>query len=383
LFARNLIPCLVLSGLITTSCSSNKEAAMKEPEKPAVAPSKVFGKTPAGETVDLYTLKNSKGMEANIMNYGGVLVSLKVPDKTGALGDVVLGFDDFNGYLLPPPYFGALIGRYGNRIGHAEFKLDGVEHHLFKNDGDNSLHGGKRGFDKVLWTATPLSPNSLQLTYLSKDGEEGYPGNLTAKVVYTVTDNNELKIDYTATTDKDTVVNLTNHSYFNLAGEGNGDILDQQLTIHADRYTPVDKGLIPTGQFRPVKGTPFDFTEPHAIGERIDQKDQQLIFAKGYDQNFVLNKPNDITAVAAKVVAPKTGRVVEVFTTEPGFQFYTSNVLDGTIKGKGGKVYGKHAAVCMETQHFPDSPNKPNFPTTELKPGETYHTTTMYRFSTT
>ena len=347
----------------------------------ALASSKPWGKTPAGETVDLYTLRNAKGMEANISTYGGVIVSLKVPDRAGKLGDVVLGFDDFKGYLLPPPYFGALIGRYGNRIGHAQFTLDGIVHHLAKNDGDNTLHGGLRGFDKVIWKATSLSPTSLQLTYLSKDGEEGFPGNLSAKVVYTVTANNELRIDYSATTDKDTVVNLTNHSYFNLAGEGQGDILGDELTINADRYTPVDKGLIPTGELRSVKGTPFDFTQPHVIGERINANDQQLVFAKGYDQNFVLNHPG-LTTVAAKARDPKMGRIVEVLTTEPGLQFYTSNFLDGTIHGKGGKIYAKHAAICMETQHFPDSPNKPSFPSSELKPGQTYHTTTIYRFST-
>ena len=386
MFARNLIPGLLFVSLMNVSCSTNKDTAANESaasEKPVtLAPKKVFGKTPSGETVDLYTLKNAKGMEANISTYGGVLVSLKVPDRAGTLGDVVLGFDDFNGYLLPPPYFGAIVGRYGNRIGHAQFKLDGVEYHLAKNDADNTLHGGKHGFDKALWTATPLSPTSLQLNYVSKDGEEGYPGTLSAKVIYTVTENNELKLDYSASTDKDTVVNLTNHSYFNLAGEGNGDILDNELTINADRYTPVDKGLIPTGELRSVKGTPFDFTTAHVIGERINAKDQQLIYAKGYDQNFVLNKPGDLNTVAARLKSPKSGRIVEVLTTEPGLQFYTSNFLDGTIHGKGGKVYAKHAAVCMETQHFPDSPNKPMFPSSELKPGGTYRTTTIYRFST-
>ena len=341
-----------------------------------------FGKTPEGEAVDLYLLKNAKGMEAAISTYGGVVVSLKVPDRAGKMGDVVLGFDDFKGYLLPPPYFGALIGRYGNRIGHGKFTLDGKTYNLAKNDGDNTLHGGLRGFDKRIWTAKALSPSSLELKYLSKDGEENFPGNLSATVVYTITDDNGLKIDYTATTDKDTVLNLTNHSYFNLAGEGQGDILSHSLMINADRYTPVDKGLIPTGELAKVEGTPLDFRQAHKIGERIDAKNQQLVFAKGYDQNFVLNHPGDFSAVAARVTEPTSGRVVEVFTTEPGLQFYTGNFLDGTIKGKGGKVYAKHAALCMETQHFPDSPNKPSFPTTELKPGETYHTMTMYRFST-
>jgi aldose 1-epimerase len=361
------------------NCSTHKES---EASPPPAATSRVFGATPAGETVTLYTLKNAKGAEADIMNYGGVVVSLKMPDRSGAMGDIVLGFDDFKGYLTPPPYFGALIGRYGNRIGHAGFKLDGVAYTLPKNDGDNTLHGGTRGFDKVLWTATPQGTNGLQLTYLSKDGDQGFPGNLTATVVYTLTDNNELKIDYTATTDKDTVVNLTNHSYFNLAGEGNGDILAHRVMIDADRFTPVDKGLIPTGQLQSVAGTPLDFKQPHAIGERINAQDPQLLWGLGYDENFVLNHQGDLSAVAARVTEPKSGRVMEVLTTEPGLQFYTGNHLDGTLHGKNGHVYAKNAAFCMETQHYPDSPNKPSFPSTELKPGQTYHTTTIYRFST-
>jgi aldose 1-epimerase len=380
LIARTSAPLLILATLVTMNCSTNKppEAA---PAAPAAAASRVFGKTPALDVVDLYTLKNAKGAEATVSTYGGVVVSLKMPDRSGAMGDIVLGFDDFNGYLTPPPYFGAIIGRYGNRIGHAHFKLDGVEYKLAKNDGDNTLHGGTRGFDKVLWKATPQGTNALQLTYLSKDGEEGFPGNLTATVVYTLTDNNELKIDYTATTDKDTVVNLTNHSYFNLAGEGSGDILGHMVMIDADRFTPVDKGLIPTGKLQAAAGTPLDFRTPHAIGERINSKDPQLVYGIGYDENFVLNHPGDLTAVAARVTDPKSGRVMEVLTTEPGPQFYTGNHLDGTLKGKSGHVYPKNSAFCMETQHYPDSPNKPSFPSTELKPGETYHTTTIYRFS--
>jgi aldose 1-epimerase len=368
------------------NCSTSKEPApgsAKESSASPAATSRVFGKTPAGETVDLYTLKNAKGAEAAISTYGGVVVSLQMPDRSGTLGDIVLGFDDLNGYLTPPPYFGAIIGRYGNRIGHARFQLDGVEYTLPKNDGDNTLHGGTQGFDKVLWKATPQGANSLQLTYLSKDGEQGFPGNLSATVVYTLTDNNELKIDYTATTDKDTVVNLTNHSYFNLAGEGQGDILGHMVTIDADRFTPVDKGLIPTGKLSSVAGTPLDFRQPHAIGERIGAKDPQLVYGLGYDENFVLNHGGDLSAVAARVTDPKSGRVMEVLTTEPGLQFYTGNHLDGTLHGKSGHVYAKNAAFCMETQHYPDSPNKPSFPSTELKPGDHYHTTTIYRFSTT
>jgi aldose 1-epimerase len=355
--------------MVTMNCSSHKEP-------------REFGKLPSGETVELYTLKNAKGVEVDISTYGGVVTSLKVPDKSGTLGDIVLGFDDLNGYLTPPPYFGALIGRYGNRIGHAQFTLDGVTYKLAKNDGDNSLHGGKRGFDKVLWKAKPGEGQSLELTYLSKDGEEGYPGNLAVTVVYTLTDNNELKIDYSATTDKDTVLNLTNHSYFNLAGQGEGDILGHQITINADKFTPVDKGLIPTGELRNVEGTPFDFRQPHAIGERIGSSDEQIVLGGGYDHNFVLNRNGDGLSLAARVTEAKSGRVMEVSTTEPAIQFYTGNFLDGTLHGKGGKVYARRSALCLETQHYPDSPNHPDFPTTELKPGGRYHTTTVYRFST-
>jgi aldose 1-epimerase len=286
--------------------------------------------------------------------------------------------------LAPPPYFGAIIGRYGNRIGQARFKLDGVEYKLAKNNGENSLHGGTRGFDKVLWAVKDISSGgvpALELKYLSKDGEEGYPGNLDSTVTYTWTDARELKIDYAATTDKDTVLNLTNHSYFNLAGEGEGDVLAHEVMIDADRFTPVDAGLIPTGELKPVEGTPFDFRKPAAIGGRIDGDDQQLKFGGGYDQNWVLNHPRTTTpALAARVTEPKTGRVMEVLTTQPGLQFYTGNFLDGKFKGKSGKPYVRRGGFCMETQHFPDSPNKPQFPTTVLKPGGKYQSSTVYRF---
>jgi len=338
-----------------------------------------WGMTPDGQTVELYTLRNSKGAEARIMNYGGVLVSLKVPDRTGTFGDVVAGLDSFQDYLKPPPYFGAIIGRYGNRIGDARFSLNGVEYKLSKNDGQNSLHGGARGFDKRLWHATPLSPQSLELRYRSADGEEGYPGNLDVTVKYTLTDANELRIDYSATTDKETVINLTNHSYFNLAGEG--DILAHEVMINADRFTPIDKGLIPTGELKDVTGTPFDFRTATPIGKRIEEKDQQLIFAGGYDHNWVLNRTGNGLETVAKVTDPKSGRVMEVLTTQPGLQFYTGNFLDGTLKGNG-RTYTRRSAFCMETQHFPDSPNKPSFPSTVLKPGSTYQSTTVYRFST-
>jgi aldose 1-epimerase len=341
-----------------------------------------FGKMPDGTAIDLYTLTNANGMHAGIITYGGAVASLTAPDRNGKFADIVLGCDNVADYQKQTAFFGALIGRYGNRIGKGQFKLEGKTYQLPKNDGDNTLHGGPQGFDKRVWTARPMNgaEPALELTYTSKDGEEGFPGNLTAKVVYTLTNHNELKIDYTATTDKPTVVNLTNHSYFNLAGQGEGTILQHEVTINADRFTPVDKGLIPTGELRPVKGTPFDFTKATAIGTRIGQNDEQLIFGKGYDHNWVLNKGNGGSTKAAEVHDPKSGRVMEVWTTEPGLQFYTGNFLDGTIHGKG-HTYPHRGAFCMETQHYPDSPNHPSFPSTELKPGATYHTTTIYRFS--
>jgi aldose 1-epimerase len=348
---------------------------------PSKSASRPFGQTPSGDKVDLYTLTNAKGMEATISTYGGVIVSLKAPDRSGRLADVVLGFDNLEGYLKSNPYFGAIVGRYGNRIAHGKFMLDGVEYTLAKNNGENSLHGGIRGFDKRIWTAARSTGSSIELTYVSRDGEEGFPGNLSVTVTYTLTDNNELRIDYSATTDKDTVVNLTNHSYFNLAGQGNGDVLGHKVTIFADRFTPVDKTMIPTGELRSVEGTPFDFRKPHSIGERINSPDEQLALGRGYDHNFVLKRPSSTPELAARVTEPKTGRVLEVLTTEPGVQFYTANTLN-VPAGKGGKGYGPHSAFCLETQHFPDSPNKPAFPPVVLKPGGQYQTTTVYRFST-
>lgn len=337
-----------------------------------------FGKTREGAPVRIFTLTNKNGVEATITNYGGRVVSLKVPDKKGAMGDVVLGFDSLEGYLNENPYFGALIGRYGNRIGHAQFTLDGALYKVPKNDGDNSLHGGTRGFDKVVWTPRELPDGGLELTYLSKDGEEGYPGNCKVTVVYHLTDDNELRLDYSASSDKDTVVNLTNHSYFNL--KGSGDILGHMLTLNADHFTPVDGGLIPTGVLKPVAGTPFDFRKATAIGERIEQSDEQLKLGKGYDHNWVLNKKGSELSLAARVEEPTTGRVMEVRTTQPGIQFYTGNFLDGSLKGKKGVVYARRSALCLETQHFPDSPNKPKFPSTVLKAGATFKSTTIYKF---
>jgi aldose 1-epimerase len=343
-----------------------------------------FGQTTDGHSVDLYTLTNSRGAEVKITNYGGTVTSLKMPDRNGKFDDIVLGFDNLDGYLKATAYFGAIIGRYGNRIGKGRFTLHGVEYRLATNNGENHLHGGIKGFDKVVWGARPLKlPNgaALVLTYLSKDGEEGYPGNLSVKVVYTLTNTNDLKIDYSATTDKDTIVNLTHHSYFNLAGQGNGDILNHRLWIDAARFTPTDAGSIPTGELRNVHGTPFDFTRPTAIGARINQDYEQLKLGKGYDHNFVLNGKMGIMRRVARASDATSGRVMEVWTTEPGLQFYSGNFLDGTLTGKDGKVYQQRYGFCLETQHYPDSPNKPAFPTTVLRKGARYHTTTIYRFS--
>jgi aldose 1-epimerase len=332
--------------------------------------------------VELYTLTNVSGMEARIMTYGGSVVSLKAPDRQGKLADVVLGYETLEGYLKNNPYFGAIIGRYGNRIGNGQFSLIGRKYTLPRNDGENTLHGGIKGFDKVVWKAKEVNGKDgagISLTYLSKDGEEGFPGNLSVTVVYTLTNNNELKIEYFAKTDKTTVVNLTNHSYFNLAGEGS--ILRHELMINAGRFTPVDSGLIPTGELRTVKGTPMDFTKSAVIGTRIDHQDEQLTFGKGYDHNWVLNNATGRLALAAKAYEPVSGRVMEVLTTEPGLQFYSGNFLDGSITGKGGQVYKRRCGFCLETQHFPDSPNKPGFPSTVLRPGESYKTTTIYKFT--
>jgi aldose 1-epimerase len=340
-----------------------------------------FGKAPDQIPVELYTLTSPQGLEAGIMTYGGIIVTLKVPDKSGKAADVVLGFDRLDGYLEKSPYFGAIIGRYGNRIGQGRFTLDGVEYKLARNNGENSLHGGLRGFDKVVWQVRNAGADFLELVYLSRDGEEGYPGNLNVTVRYALA-GGELKIDYSAFTDRTTVLNLTNHSYFNLAGEGQGDILNHQLTVNADRFTPVDNGLIPTGELRAVEGTPFDFRKPAAIGARIGADDEQIRLGGGYDHNFVLNRSGDSPSLAATAYEPRSGRVLQVLTTEPGMQLYTGNFLDGTIQGKGGHVYPRRSAFCLETQHFPDSPSKPEFPSTALKPGRSYRSTTVLKFST-
>ena len=342
-----------------------------------------FGTTTEKKPVDLYTLTNINGVEVSIMTYGGIVVSLKVPDRKGKLQEVTLGYDTLDGYLKNnSPYFGALIGRYGNRIGKGRFSLGGREYRLATNNGESHLHGGIRGFDKAVWKPTEVRGQKsvgLKLDYVSADGEEGYPGALTVTAVYTLTNDNELKIDYLATTTKETIVNLTNHAYFNLGTDAN--ILKHEVMINADRFTPISEAFIPTGELRSVKGTPMDFTTPTAIGARISQKDEQLIRGNGYDHNWVLNRKDTSLSLAARVEEPTSGRVLEVFTTEPGVQFYTGNFLDGTIKGKAGKVYQQRTGFCLETQHFPDSPNHANFPSTVLKPGQKYATTTVYKFS--
>jgi aldose 1-epimerase len=346
-----------------------------------------FGKTADGTPVEIYTLRNSKRMEARIMTYGGIIVSLKVPDKNGNFGDVVLGFDSLDGYVNDAyikgcPYFGALIGRYGNRIAKGKFAIGGQEYTLGINNAPNNLHGGPVGFDKRVWKATTfLTPDGpvLQLTYLSKDGEEGFPGNLSVTATYTLTEDNGLLLNYTATTDKATLCNLTQHSYFNLAGKG--DILNHLVCINADKFTPVDKTLIPNGELKPVQGTPFDFRIPTTVGTRINADDEQIKFGNGYDHNWVVNKPLGKLGLVARVTDPSTGRVMEVLSTEPGVQFYTGNFLDGSLTGKGGWVYQQRNGLCFEPQHYPDSPNHPQFPSAELKPGQTYQNTIIYRFS--
>jgi len=345
-----------------------------------------FGRTSDGVSIYRYVLSNNKGVEAVVISYGATLVSLKVPDRNGKAADIVLGYDNLDGYEQGKSYFGATIGRYGNRIARGEFTLDGTLFRLPKNDGPNSLHGGIRGFNKRVWTAVDRSragAQVLELSYTSLDGEEGYPGTLKVKVTYTLpAETSELRIDYTATTDRDTVVNLTNHSYFNLSGDLSKEIVEHQLLLQAPQFTPVDSTLIPTGELRAVRGTPFDFTKPAVIGARIDQDDEQLKFGKGYDHNWVLAKAEKTgPRLAAEVFDPTSGRVLQVLTTEPGIQFYSGNFLDGTAKGKGGQLYAHRTGFCLETQHFPDSPNHPNFPSTVLKPGETYRTSTVLRFS--
>lgn len=375
---RGAVLALTLCGL---GAACMPESSTAGSESVTQAP---FGVTPDGQQVSLFTISNANGMEARVINLGGIIVSLTAPDREGNLEDVVLGFDSLDGYLAEHPYFGAIIGRYGNRIANGQFTVDGESYQLPVNNGPNSLHGGLRGFDKVVWDAEPFENDrgqGLILTYTSPDGEEGYPGNLQVRVTYTLTDENELIFDYHAVTDKATPVNLTQHSYFNLAGDGSGSILDHEVMLNASRLTVADTTLIPTGELRSVEGTPFDFRQPHRIGERIAADDEQLRFAGGYDHNFVIDRAaGDSLVLAARVYEPTSGRVMEVLTTEPGVQFYTGNFLDGTLTGKNGVVYDTRTGFCLETQHFPDSPNQPSFPNTILRPGEEYRSTTVYRF---
>lgn len=384
-----------LAALFAACGQKPAEPAANQPAKEATSAGKEgmastlkkesFGKLPDGTPVDLYTLTNKNGVEVKITNYGATITSIKVPDKSGKFEDVVLGYDNLKGYLDKNPHLGSVAGRYANRIAKGQFTLNGKTYTLAKNNGENHLHGGPKGFYQVVWTASEapgVDGTALALHYLSKDGEEGYPGNLDVTVKYSLSNENELKIDYAATTDKDTILNLTNHSYFNLAGAGNGDILGHQLRINAPQITPVDKTMIPTGDVKQVAGTPFDFSKLTPIGARINDQDEQMIIGKGYDHNFVLDIKNSISTPAVEVYEPTTGRVMEVFTDQPGVQLYTANFLDGTITGKGGKVYKQHYGFCLETQHYPDSPNKPNFPNVILRPGQRFASTTIFKFST-
>ncbi|SFW39450.1 aldose epimerase family protein [Chitinophaga sancti] len=389
---KNIIPLLTVAAAVSLSAcqsgtkSNNNSVDSMQTTQDSLSiegkiPAAPFDSTVDGKQTKLYYLKSKGNVQVAITNYGAKIVSLLAPDKSGKLEDVELGYDNISRYVTTKErYYGGIVGRYGNRIAKGKFKLDGKEYTLATNNGQNHLHGGKKGFNDVVWDAEQTAPNTLKLHYLSKDGEEGYPGNLAVTLTYTLTDSNELKIDYSATTDKATVVNLTNHSFFNLAGAGNGTINDHIMMINADKFTPVDSTLITTGKLEAVKGTPMDFTTPTKIGERVDADFEQLKFGKGYDHNYVLNKKGNELSLAAKVEEPKSGRTLEVWTTEPGIQFYGGNFLDGTDKGKDGKTYGHREAFALETQHYPDSPNKPGFPSVVLKPGETYTSECIYKF---
>jgi aldose 1-epimerase len=375
----------LLLALVSCVAAGTALLAVTGPQtaRPAAIQRAPFGTLPGGEPVEVFTLTNANGIELKAIGYGGIITSLKVPDRAGKLDDIVLGFDRLDDYLKEHPFFGAIIGRYGNRIAKGQFTLDGQTYKLATNNGPNHLHGGTKGFDKVPWKVEPAGKNALTFSRVSADGEEGYPGNLRVQVTYTLTDKNELQVDYLATTDKATPVNLTQHSYFNLAGQASGDILGHQLMLNADRYTPVDETLIPTGKLAPVAGTPFDFTKPTAIGARINNADPQLKNGQGYDHNWVLNRKGAGLQLAAQVIEPKTGRTMEISTTEPGIQFYSGNFLDGKLTGKGGAVYKHRTGFCLETQHFPDSPNQPSFPSTILKPGQEYRSRTVFTFGAT
>ncbi|CAN5225333.1 galactose mutarotase [soil metagenome] len=348
------------------------------PQKQETTSLEAFKRSSTDKLV-MYSIQNKNGLKMSVTNFGGRIVSLWVPDKTNVLANVVLGYDSVQKYLTGNPYFGAMIGRYGNRIANGKFSLNGLTYQLPMNNGNNSLHGGPNGFHNVFWDVRADS-NEIEMSYISKDGEEGYPGNLKVKVTYSLSEQNEIIIDYEGITDKPTVVNLTHHSFFNLAGEGNGDVLNHQMTINADKFTPVDEGLIPTGEIKSVSGTAFDFRKPHAIGERINNIDQQLTIGQGYDHNWVLNKKSNELALAATVAEPTSGRVMEVWTTEPGLQFYSGNFLNSKDIGPSGKPYQFRSAFCLEAQHYPDSPNHSSFPSTVLNPGDTYKQRTIYKF---
>ena len=366
------------------SCTPPSEE-QEEPETQASVQESAFGTLSSGEAVQLFTLKNTSGMEVGIITYGGIITSIKVPDKEGNLGEVSLGFDSLEKYEGTHPYFGALIGRYGNRIAKGKFSLEKTEYELPVNNGPNSLHGGNEGFDKRVWEGQSFESEKgvgVKLSYFSEDGEEGYPGNLSATVLYTLTEDNSIVIDYSATTDAPTVVNLTNHAYFNLKDAGASDILGHELQIQAENITPVDETLIPTGELMSVEGSAFDFRTATAIGARIDAEEEQIEFGGGYDHNYVFARSGEGLEKLITVYEPTTGRVMEVLTTQPGVQFYSGNFLDGSVTGRTGTVYNKRAAICLETQHYPDSPNQPNFPSTRLDPGQTYQQSTVYRFST-
>lgn len=373
---------LAIVGLFVLSCAKIENTGDTKMDIKKEA----FGKTADGKAVDLYTLTNGNGLVVKVTNYGAIVTQLWVPDRNGKIGDVVQGYDTLDGYVRDKAYFGAIVGRVGNRIAKGKFTLDGKEYTLAKNEKDiNHLHGGNVGFNKVVWEASQVRKADavgVKLTYLSKDGEEGYPGNFNCTVIYSLTNNDELRIDYIATTDKPTVHNVTHHGYFNLAGHGESDILGHELMMDADNITPVDKDLIPTGKLMPVAGTPFDFNKPAAIGARINADDQQLKFGGGYDHNWALNNTDGSYAKVASLYDSGSGRVMDIYTTEPGLQFYSGNFLDGTNIGKGGKVYNHRYALCLETQHFPDSANQPAFPPVVLRPGETYKSTTAFKFST-
>jgi aldose 1-epimerase len=368
---------VVLTALAACGTRTDKAPTTRE----ATVTRAPFGTTPEGDSVELFRLTNAHGVELDAITYGGIITSLKVPDRTGTLGDVVLGYDSLAGYLRSSPYFGAIVGRYANRIARGAFTLNGTTYHLAINNPPNALHGGLRGFDKVVWQAEPLSDArgaGVIFRHTSPDGDEGYPGTVTVQVTYTLTDSNDVVIDYQATTDKPTPINLSQHSYFNLAGSGS--VLDHELMIAADSFTPIDSTFIPTGVIAPVAGTPFDFRTPHRIGERINDDNQQLRFAGGYDHNFVLNHAGTGLALAARLTDPSSGRVLEIHTDQPGVQFYSGNFLDGTITGKRGMVYAHRNGLALETQHFPDSPNHPRFSSTIIEPGQQFHSRTVWHF---